>query len=581
MVAGGSVVAAVGAMYGAKQFTPSLPRAVAQTPAQVVAPDPERKPDTEPKPAKDDDIIPSVVSAPIKPAEGSAGGPALNPVKAPKLGPDGKPIPDEVPGTKDGEKGDGLDIVAPLIPAGPGRERQPDARAEAATREAPKGAKDAGYARPAAGATGIASPPSPGPLPSDINIPEAKPGEREYRAPQPPPVPGGDKPESPAGTGLVLPDVPLPSTPGDKKDPADDKFKAGAPLPVVKIPGAGAKPPTPGAKPAAAAEDPFKSTEKPAGGSGDDLPTINMNSKIKPGSPVVPAGGTDTTAPDPAKKAGDPAGVKLEFDPPVPPPPAAKPDIPKLDELPDAPPVPAPRKDAAPTLPPIPGIDEKGPAVGAAPVLPAVPMLPEVKLPTVKVPDTAPPTPGTPKIEVGPAPMTPKIEVGPAPLPPVGVAAPAEPAKKDSYEEDWHTPDSTVNTYVGISNFYYKTPDYAKALEAYNRDRKKPGESIVRVPPTWVLDEKFPNLTGKSPTPPGVTFDKVEPAGGTRPAPVPAPAAGTSDEYRVTAEAGEKIKDIARTVYGDPNAWRKLTDLNPNLDPTEPIPAGTTLRVKR
>jgi nucleoid-associated protein YgaU len=181
--------------------------------------------------------------------------------------------------------------------------------------------------------------------------------------------------------------------------------------------------------------------------------------------------------------------------------------------------------------------------------------------------------------------MAPGIE-GPSAPPAVG--APPE-AKKDLYDEDWH-PQRDGDTYVLISKEYYKTADYAQALEAYNKDRRKPGERIIRVPPTWVLEEQFPNLVGKAdkadktdsaePKATGVKFEPATPpAGSGRPAPPPA-ATGT-DEYKVTAEAGETIREIARKALGDPNGWKKLWDLNPGLDPTQPIPAGTTLRLPR
>jgi nucleoid-associated protein YgaU len=140
-----------------------------------------------------------------------------------------------------------------------------------------------------------------------------------------------------------------------------------------------------------------------------------------------------------------------------------------------------------------------------------------------------------------------------------------------------------------ISKEYYKTPDFAAALEAYNKDRRKPGEQFIRVPPTWVLEEQFPNLVGPkgdkptAPEPNAAGNVKFEPADPTTPArrPTPPLISGTNDEYRVKAEAGETIREIARKVYGNPDSWKKLWDLNPSLDPTQPIPSGTTLRVGR
>jgi hypothetical protein len=504
VVAGGSVVAAVGAMYGAKQFSPTPGRAVAQTP--VVSPaDPVKDPDPDKKPAKEKadetDVLPPV------------GVPAVRPAKA-----------EEKPAVPDVDK-----FKVPEVPELPTPPRE---------------------------------------LPTDLKTDKKKP-DADVPELALPPVPVKAPPAKP---DLGLPDLAPPPVPGVRKDPAADKPPAAEP--TIRIPSPTEKPPAPGPKPT---EDPFKSV--------DDLPPIPGTPKGRTTGPITPVSGTETP-PAPEKKAGDPAGLKVDLDLPPPPKPAGGvADTPKLDlDVPPPPPLPG-KKSAPAAAPPLPPLGD--PAGSGVPPLPATPKLPEVKLPEVKTPETRLPA-DPPTIEVGPAPVPmPKIEVRPAPsapepgpaaLPPVG-AAPAEPAKKDSYEEDWHTPDGGVNTYVGISNFYYKTPDYAEALKAYNRERQKPGETIVRVPPTWVLDEKFPTLTKKGATPGGLTFDKVEPAGGARPAPAPVAAAGGSDEYRVTAEAGEKIKDIARKLYGDPNAWRKLTDLNPNLDPTEPIPAGTTLRV--
>ena len=128
---------------------------------------------------------------------------------------------------------------------------------------------------------------------------------------------------------------------------------------------------------------------------------------------------------------------------------------------------------------------------------------------------------------------------------------------------------------------------YARALEAYNKDRRRAGDKIVFVPPPYVLEEQFPNLieTSDRPSTPEIRTTgniKFEPAVARSPAPRPAPpAAGSNDEYRVTAETGESIRDIARKVYGSEEAWRKLWDLNQSIDPTRPIPSGTALRLGR
>ncbi|HJZ91312.1 MAG TPA: hypothetical protein VKE40_10605, partial [Gemmataceae bacterium] len=356
-----------------------------------------------------------------------------------------------------------------------------------------------------------------------------------------PPKPGG-KPYDPTKNSddekLVLPPIP-----GEKKDDStktgDDDFKA--PLG-----------PAPGPLPASVTERKDK-VEQPvirigaqdkadasAPAKKDDLPKIDLD---VPALPATPRLDGTPSKPDPAKGTKDP-------------------DV-KDDQLPVvAPPTvrPGPRPDDSPAPVLLP-MKEKSPATE--------PEQPPVKLPGVDVP---PP---------------PIVDV---PAPGLKTPGPAASEKKDSYDEDWHTPKSG-DTYALISKEYYKTADYAQALEAYNKDRRKAGEQIVRVPPPWVLEEKFPGLVKKpddkpaaDPKPGGLKFDPVEPGrGGSRPAPSPAvaPASGSNDEYRVVAEAGETIREIARKVYGDPNAWKRLWDANSGIDPTQPIPTGTTLRLPK
>ena len=104
-----------------------------------------------------------------------------------------------------------------------------------------------------------------------------------------------------------------------------------------------------------------------------------------------------------------------------------------------------------------------------------------------------------------------------------------------------------------------------------------------------MLEERFPTLIDKA-------ADRARPAGGQRRAEVraggPAPVGGRtappaavtsrpSDEYKVTREGGETIREVAGKALGDACAWKKLYELNPGIDPTMPIPAGTTLRLPK
>jgi phage tail protein X len=322
-------------------------------------------------------------------------------------------------------------------------------------------------------------------------------------------------------------------------------------------------------------DDPTKTGDDfkaPLGPAPAPLPASVTERKDKAGQPVIRIGAqdkSDVTPPGAAKKDDIP---KIDLDIP------ALPPTPRLDGTPSKPDPAKGTKD--------PDVKDEGLPVVAPPTVrpadPPTPVNPMTEKPAGKDPELPPVK--LPGVDVPPPPV---VDVPTPGLKPPGLPVPE---KKDSYDEDWHTPKSG-DTYALISKEYYKTADYASALEAYNKDRRRAGEAIIRVPPPWVLEEKFPGLVKKpddkpaaDPKPGGSNFDPVEPGrGGSRPAPPPsvAPAGGSNDEYRVTAEAGETIREIARKMYGDPNAWKRIWDANSGIDPTQPIPAGTTLRLPK
>jgi hypothetical protein len=376
----------------------------------------------------------------------------------------------------------------------------------------------------------------PAPVPAlDLEIPDIK-----------PPVPGtkDTKPAPAPMLDLEIPDIKPPVVP-DSKDTKP---------PVLIIPPSGVdakntKPPVP-------EPDVFKAP--------GELPTTVTDKKgTKDAAPVIRIGGTDPMPPMPPKKIDDqPPIPKIDLDIPPPPPTPMKmgdTTIPKIDL--DTPPPKPMRTDDPPLVSP--------PKIGPSPM-------------NIDPPAISPRTDKVPDVPTIEAPTIKSPMIGDPPPPPlIG----SKGANKDNYDEDWHT--KLDDSFVQISKEYFKSPDYAAALEAYNKDRRKPGERIIRVPPPWVLEEQFPNLIGTKsdkPEPKGAASPKPEPPAptppGERPAPPPAPVAG-NNEYRVTAPAGETIREIARKLYGDANAWQKLWKLNPDLDPTLPIPSGTALRLDK
>lgn len=408
----------------------------------------------------------------------------------------------------------------------------------------------------------------------------AKPPRPTEEAPlliEAPPSPG-EKPTVKPAEVIELPAVVAPPD-GEQKKPAD----------ATKKPGAGDQ-----FKATDKLTDPDKKKSDDAGTGPAPRPTEDADKLEVELKPVIPTGGTAEPPPIPgAPKDTDTVGPKPETKKEEPP------SIPKIDPtIPGPPPEPKPdTKTEVPSLVIPPNTGDKPPAKDKKDEVPTL-VIPKTK-PRPAEPETKKEEPPSiPKIDLT-APDAVKPPAPPADGPPPVVSGPGRPAgptdpkKKDAYDEDWHTP-RPGDTFVTLSQEYFHDARYAQALQAYNKDRRKAGEEFYRIPPPWVLEDQYPNLVpkaDKADRPPveakptgDIKFEPAAPVGSSgRPAP---PAAGgvttaPSDEYRVLAKDGESIRDIAQKVLGSPNGWRKLWDLNPDVDPTQPIPAGTTLRVPR
>ncbi len=146
-------------------------------------------------------------------------------------------------------------------------------------------------------------------------------------------------------------------------------------------------------------------------------------------------------------------------------------------------------------------------------------------------------------------------------------------------------------TFASLSKAYYGSERYANALQAFNRDfnpsvgvNLQPGQ-IVRVPSEQLLQDRYagaiaPGLgattvagIGAAP----VSISPPAPVASSRPLNPPATADPTKS-YRVPAQ-GQFIFDIARQTMGDGNRWSEIYRLNPMVDPTQPIPGNTVLRL--
>jgi hypothetical protein len=521
----GSALALGGATYGYKYFTPNPGKANAQPDAPTVA---AAKSDEAPRV-----IAPAVdMETSSKPAKTEL--PDVPSVESFTIQP---PPEGDKPAKRTTFGSDKTDTeppaIAPILPPTPG-DKSDDGK------------------KPAKSSKGEASDP-----PIDFKIP-APPGE-DTKKPA--------KVEEPSLSGIKFP--------GDKAKPAaggPDQFQAPAPVPGETDKPAVKMGPSP----------------RPTDGAGKETPILRTGG-MDPMPPAPPGGKDDSPiippAPAPGKKDDIPA-----------------PPVPGIDPI--IPPTPMPMKSGDPIVsPPAGGKDDSPiilPGTGAPKEKPEAktPELPTIKI-DAKLPD-APSLPGDP-----PATRTPTPPVGLDPLPSIG-PAPVSPAtgKKTDYEEDWHTRRSG-DTMAVISQEFYHDGRYAAALEAYNTAHRPPGDRMIRVPPPWVLEDQYPQLikaekdkADKSDRPAGPESrsdqSEARPAGsiqfepapaitpGRRPPPPPAsPVSRSNDEYRVTNEAGEMVRQVAEKALGDQAAWKKLYELNPTIDPTLPIPAGTVLKLPK
>jgi LysM domain-containing protein len=148
-------------------------------------------------------------------------------------------------------------------------------------------------------------------------------------------------------------------------------------------------------------------------------------------------------------------------------------------------------------------------------------------------------------------------------------------------------------TFAALSKAYYGSEKYASALQAFNRDftpnlnpsNLQPGQ-MVRIPSEQFLQERYasalsPSLGSATVAAIGtapVSINPPVPVASTRPTAPPPPTADPTKSYRVPAQ-GQFIFEIARQTMSDGNRWSEIYRLNPMVDPTQPIPGNTILRL--
>jgi hypothetical protein len=211
------------------------------------------------------------------------------------------------------------------------------------------------------------------------------------------------------------------------------------------------------------------------------------------------------------------------------------------------------------------------------------------------------PLPGTGNVNLPPLPnrpapaalLPPTMDNGPRPFdnnPPAAVQ-PAQSAelRSDQYYEDWYTAVSG-DTFESLSQKNYYTTKYAQALRQYNKDRNGLDEvragATVRIPPARVLERKHPadvpgvnpapgssrNPSGAAPAAVGMPQGLTDPVNAVRSSP------DSGLEYTVR-KSPNTLRDIAKETLGSSDKWNMIFRLNRWLNPDQPIPEGTRLRM--
>lgn len=346
------------------------------------------------------------------------------------------------------------------------------------------------------------------------------------------------------------------------------------------------------------------SAMEPVGSPDLNIPVVPLNdsgetnssfSPLEPLNPPVGELGSDLKLPEVAPlEPGPPVEPSLDLPPPV------LPEPPTVELPMQEPPIPIPEGVPAPEQPIVSPLD---------PLPDDVPPPVAVEIPDAGMGSIEPPAPPPIEVEIEPPPMPMPVEPNilspqteavdlspPMPLPEVEQPERRDPPQNStavsSYDEDLHTV-RLNETYDSISLSRYDDPVYGRALFAYNRDnptgRGDPDRLLVdqkvRIPPLWVLQEKYPELMPRQPGQPQVRqtaetapLPKVAPQ---ELAPIAAfaPPVPITDYYTVEATSGESIREIARRTLGSGEAWQRIWELNRAFDPNEKIPQGTKLRL--
>jgi nucleoid-associated protein YgaU len=157
----------------------------------------------------------------------------------------------------------------------------------------------------------------------------------------------------------------------------------------------------------------------------------------------------------------------------------------------------------------------------------------------------------------------------------------------ESYDEESHV--CRLNdTPENLSQEYYHTPRYARALVLFNRDHPRaadgikqeppqmPAGQVLYIPPARVLDKNYQSAIGESPSPAAIGTLAPPPMPSSAP---PAPSAAGVRLYSIRQQNGEWLYQIAQRTLGTGDRWYDIARLNPQFKPEQPVPFGQQLKL--
>ena len=209
---------------------------------------------------------------------------------------------------------------------------------------------------------------------------------------------------------------------------------------------------------------------------------------------------------------------------------------------------------------------------------------------------TAPGQPGLPPIETkAPALPTPK-DFG---LPPISNAATnnpmfviPQPKANDARVVNYDVQSFQAragDSFASLSRDVYKSEAYANALLAYNREFSsnrtmtalQPGQTVL-FPPLQVLQQdRYAGAVADARPTIGaapVSINPPVPLNPNRTFTPPTPSTDATKSHRIAA-GGQKIYELAIQTLGDGSRWTEIYRLNPTIDPLQPIPGNTVVRL--